>query len=126
MSILPTLSVSIRDKNHCSLPMNLPGEICIEGDGLAEGYLFRDELTNKKFITDLNGNRVYCSGDLGRILSNGDLEYLGRMDEQIKIRGFRIEPGEIEERLRELDEIKDAYVLAKKEENAKTLCLYYF
>lgn len=121
---LPTLSVSIRDKNHCSLPMNLPGEICIEGDGLAEGYLFRDELTNKKFITDLNGNRVYCSGDLGRILSNGDLEYLGRMDEQIKIRGFRIEPGEIEERLRELDEIKDAYVLAKKEENAKTLCAY--
>ena len=75
------------------------GEICISGAGLARGYLNREELTAEKFVTaEIDGQavRIYRSGDLGRRRSDGALEFLGRMDQQLKIRGFRVEPGEIE------------------------------
>lgn len=123
---IPTLSVSIRNKAYKRMPINVAGEICVLGEGLAEGYLNREELTAQKFIADPynSSKRMYCSGDLGRLLPNGDIEYLGRIDNQIKIRGFRIEIGEIEAQLCKQPEIKDAVVLPKLENQSNTLYAY--
>jgi len=80
------------------VPPGAPGELCIGGAGLAEGYLGRPELTAERF-TVIDGQRYYRSGDRARIRSDGRLEFLGRHDDQVKLRGFRIELGEIEARL---------------------------
>jgi amino acid adenylation domain-containing protein len=83
------------------VPIGVTGELYIGGDGLARGYLNRPELTAEKFIPnpiseDLSKDRLYKTGDLGRYLPDGNIEFLGRIDDQVKIRGFRIELGEIE------------------------------
>jgi amino acid adenylation domain-containing protein len=97
---IPDLQVYILDDNQQLLPIGVPGEMHIGGAGLAEGYLKRPELTAEKFIpnpfSNKIGERLYKTGDLARYLSNGDIEYMGRIDRQVKIRGFRIELGEIE------------------------------
>lgn len=82
------------------VPIGVPGELHIGGDGLGRGYLNRPELTAEKFIpnpfTDNSAARLYKTGDLARYLPNGEIEYIGRIDHQVKVRGFRIELGEIE------------------------------
>lgn len=92
------------------------GEITIGGDGVAKGYWNRPELTTEKFITNKFSNNkeeiLYRTGDLGKLLSNNEIECLGRLDQQVKIRGHRIEPGEVEQALLSLDRIKSAVVLA--------------
>ncbi|WP_289661661.1 non-ribosomal peptide synthetase [Flavobacterium panacagri] len=92
------------------------GEIVIGGDGVAKGYWNRPELTAEKFIKNkfsANDEEIlYRTGDLGKILPNNEIECLGRLDQQVKIRGHRIEPGEVEQVLMSLDEIKSAVVLA--------------
>ncbi|HEX3028864.1 MAG TPA: amino acid adenylation domain-containing protein, partial [Clostridia bacterium] len=96
--------------------IGVPGELCIAGDGLARGYLNNPGLTQKKFIDNPFGDgKLYRTGDLGRFLPDGNIEYLGRMDEQVKIRGFRIELGEIDSVLRKADYIKDTAVIAKED-----------
>lgn len=104
----------------------IPGEICIGGDGLARGYLNKPELTEKKFIPNPFGTgKLYRTGDLGRWLPDGNMEYLGRIDEQVKIRGFRIELGEIESVLRGIRTITDAVVVSQKDHaGADALCAY--
>jgi amino acid adenylation domain-containing protein len=103
-------------KNLCGI--DVPGELCIAGDGLARGYLNNDGLTKQKFIKNPFGyGMLYKSGDLARWRSDGNIEYLGRMDKQVKIRGFRIEPAEVEEAIRKTDGIKDCAVVVREDRN---------
>ncbi|WP_074048736.1 non-ribosomal peptide synthetase [Paenibacillus ihumii] len=94
-------------------PIGVPGELCGGGEGLARGYLNREELTKEKFVESpfRPGERMYRTGDLARWTAEGTIEYLGRIDEQVKIRGHRIEPGEITQAMLAQEEIKEAYVL---------------
>jgi len=98
-------------------PVGISGEICVGGAGLARGYLNQPELTAQKFIKDPFSEdpkaRLYKTGDLGRWLPDGKIEYQGRIDEQVKIRGYRIELGEIESILNQSDQISQGVVLAK-------------
>jgi amino acid adenylation domain-containing protein len=92
----------------------LVGELCIGGAGVARGYLNRPELTKEKFIAHPEFGRLYRTGDLVRELADGNLEYQGRVDNQLKIRGFRVEPGEIEAVMRQHPAIKDAVVTPRQ------------
>ncbi len=109
---LANVRMYVLDTHLNVLPIGIPGEIHIGGIGLARGYLNRPELTQEKFIPNpfTPGERLYKTGDLGRWLPTGDLEFLGRLDRQTKIRGFRIELGEIEAALMELPEVRRATV----------------
>ncbi len=93
-------TVYVLDRKLQPVPIGVPGELFIGGDGVARGYLKQPELTAQKFIPNPfrpgTTDRLYRTGDLVRYLPDGNLEFLGRMDEQVKIRGFRVEPGEIE------------------------------
>ncbi|WP_328644146.1 non-ribosomal peptide synthetase [Amycolatopsis sp. NBC_00348] len=91
---IPGWAIEVVDARHRPLPPGLPGEIAVGGAGLAHGYLGRDDLTAERFVTG-GGRRRYLSGDLGRLLPDGRLEHLGRLDSQVKLRGYRIELDEI-------------------------------
>lgn len=108
--------------------VGIPGELCIAGDSMSAGYINNKELTSKQFVTcpDLPNQKIYKTGDLVRWLPNGTLEYLGRIDDQVKVRGMRIELSEIENRLRNVDSIKDAVVaLVEDTKGDKQLSAYY-
>ncbi len=105
--------IRILDDARRELPIGVTGEITIGGDGVARGYLNRPELTAERFVADPYGPpgaRLYRTGDRGRWLPEGQLECLGRNDDQIKLRGFRMEPGEIEAALLQQPEIEHAAV----------------
>ena len=129
--------VYILDRNNRPQPVGVPGELCIAGDGLARGYLFRPELTEEKFIPNpfssidkaqqsaVRSPLMYKTGDLARWLPDGNIEFLGRIDHQVKIRGFRIELGEIESQLMKHEGIKEAVVVARDDQGgSKYLCAY--
>jgi amino acid adenylation domain-containing protein len=96
---IPDLQLYLLDRYLQPVPVGVPGEIFVGGAGVANGYLHRPELSAQRFIDNPFGSKsapkLYRSGDLARWLSNGDIEYLGRIDTQIKLRGYRIEPNEI-------------------------------
>jgi len=98
------------------LPVGIAGEICIGGVQVARGYFNRADLTTRQFIKDpfseREGARLYRTGDIGRWLEDGNIEYLGRADEQVKVRGYRIEPGEVEYALAAVAGIDGALVMA--------------
>jgi acyl carrier protein len=96
----------------------------VGGEGVCLGYLNRPELTEEKFVENpyIKGDRLYRSGDMGRYLGSGDIEYLGRLDQQVQIRGYRVEPAEIEARLMESRMIREAVVIPL--EDNKSLCAY--
>jgi acyl carrier protein len=105
--------LSIRTPWGSECPALVPGELCIGGDGVTDGYLHRPELTAERFVTDARGARWYRTGDLVRRLGDGTLEFLGRIDHQVKLRGHRIELGEIESVLLRQDGVKQAVVVAR-------------
>ncbi|MBI5804930.1 amino acid adenylation domain-containing protein [candidate division TA06 bacterium] len=115
------------DKYGKPVPIGVPGEILLGGEGVTRGYLGRPELTAEKFIQDpfTGRGRLYRSGDLARWRTDGNIEFLGRADQQLKIRGFRIEPGEIEAKLMSHPSISEAAVAALAgEDGNKYLCAY--
>jgi pristinamycin I synthase-3/4 len=116
---IPDLGLYVLDPWLRPAPIGVPGELVVGGAGLARGYLGRPELTAERFVPDpvsgRAGARLYRSGDLGRFLPDGDVEYLGRIDHQVKIRGFRIELGEIQAALEEHPAVRQAIVLPKEE-----------
>ncbi|MGL4590184.1 MAG: amino acid adenylation domain-containing protein, partial [Mycoplasmatales bacterium] len=113
-----------RDNMLCGTGMI--GEIYVGGVGLARGYRNHEELTNEKFIDNPFGTgRLYKTGDLGRILRDGSIEYLGRTDSQVKIRGFRIELAEIENVIKAVSGVDDAVVIVREKANQKDLNAYF-
>lgn len=107
--------------------IGIPGELCITGNSLSVGYLNQPELTNEKFVPcpfEEGDSKMYLTGDLCRMLPDGNIEFLGRIDKQVKIRGYRIETGEIEQQLTQLDEIKEAVVLARTVGSETVLCAF--
>ena len=110
--------IYILDRVLQPIPVGVPGELYIGGAGLARGYLNRPELTREKFISDPFSNepgaRLYRTGDRARYLSDGNIEFLGRIDYQVKIRGFRIELGEIEALLSRHPAVRESVVLSKQ------------
>ena len=114
--------VYILDKRKRPCPVGIPGELCISGQGLARGYLRREALTAERFqvtppeLVDAGaGARLYMSGDLARYDEEGNIEFLGRIDNQVKIRGLRIELGEIETALQQHEAIAECCVLARED-----------
>lgn len=118
-------SVTVRDEQLRPVPVGFPGEILVGGSGLAIGYLGKRELTAKRFVIDpITGERLYCSGDLGRLRPDGELVHLGRIDNQVKVRGFRIELGEVASVLESVPGVTTAAVvvggdIAKDPANAR-------
>ena len=112
---IPDLDLYVLDSALDPSPAGLPGELYIGGDGVARGYLRRPELTAERFIPHpwRPGTLLYKSGDLARRTADGDLEYLGRADQQVKVRGFRIELGEIEAALSRHPGVAHCAVIAR-------------
>jgi len=114
---LANVQTYILDRHLQPVPIGVPGELHIGGAGLARGYLNRPELTEQKFIpnpfSNSPGSRLYKTGDLARYLPDGNIEYIGRIDNQVKNRGFRIELGEIEAVLMQHPDIREAVVIAR-------------
>lgn len=132
------LKVYILDQQGKCCPIGIPGEICISGVGVARGYLNRPELTAEKFVENTLNNtlndtfpesmafgRLYKTGDQGRWLPDGNIEFLGRVDHQVNIRGYRIELGEIENCLSQYHKISDVVITAQtNRDNEIYLCAY--
>ena len=112
--------IFILDNKLQPVPIGVPGELHIGGLGLAQGYLNRPQLTAEKFIEDpfgkQSGDRLYKTGDRARFLSNGEIEYLGRVDNQVKIRGHRLEPDEIEAVLNKHEHVNRSVVVAQEDQ----------
>ncbi len=112
------------------VPINVPGELYIGGDGLARGYFNRPEIDDEKFIPNIfsneSGARLYKTGDLARYLPDGTIELIGRADNQVKIRGFRIELGDIESTLSQHPAVREAVVVVREDlgEGDKRLIAY--
>jgi fengycin family lipopeptide synthetase D len=100
--------VYIVDREGQLQPIGVPGELCIAGESLARGYLNQPELTSKAFVS--SPKRMYKTGDRARWIPDGQIEYLGRIDQQVSIRGYRIEPGEIEQCILQQTSVKEAVV----------------
>ena len=113
---LPNVRIFVLDRDLQPLPVGVPGEICIAGVAVGEGYWQQPEKTAAAFVAcpfpEAGTGKMYRTGDLGRWLADGSIEFLGRLDQQVKVRGFRIEPGEIEEVMTQHPAVQDAAVVA--------------
>ncbi len=120
--------LTIVDEHLCPVPIGVPGELCLSGKGIARGYLNRPELTRERFIPNPfcegdDDGRLYRTGDLTRWLADGNVEYLGRIDNQVKVRGYRVELGEIEAQLDRHPMVGESVVVPR--EQTGQLVAYY-
>jgi amino acid adenylation domain-containing protein len=127
---LANTKVYILDPGKEPVPVGIIGELYVGGESVARGYLNRQSLTEERFLPDpfisAPSSRMYKTGDLGRWLDDGSIEFLGRNDFQVKIRGFRIELGEIEAQLADFPGVAQAAVVALEDPgNEKRLFAYY-
>jgi len=125
---LPRARAYVVGRNLRPLPVGVPGELCIGGDGVASGYLGQPEQTQERFLpdpfADETAARLYRTGDRVRALADGDLEFLGRTDDQVKIRGYRIEPGEIQSVLGTHPAVRQCAVIARPSGDDHELVAY--
>lgn len=109
--------IHLLDRDARPVPIGVPGEVFIGGDGVARGYIGRPELTAERMVpdpfSDRSGGRLYRTGDLARYLDNGKIEFIGRLDFQLKVRGFRIEAGEVEAALARHPAVRQCAVVAR-------------
>ena len=130
---IQNIQLMILDKQHNQLPVGVTGELYISGVGLARGYLNRDDLTGKSFLSnphakqesDTHYRRMYKTGDMARWLADGTIEYLGRNDHQVKIRGLRVELGEIETAMLAYAGVNDAVVMTGEQHEQAFLIGYF-
>ena len=132
--VLPGRQVHVLDGNLNPVPMGVAGELYIGGELLARGYVNRPELTAERFIANPfaddvahghgTGSRLYRTGDIVRWNERGQLEYLGRIDDQIKVRGFRVELGEVESQLLQVPGVREAVVVARETPQGMQLAGY--
>ncbi|WP_223217596.1 condensation domain-containing protein, partial [Paraburkholderia phenoliruptrix] len=120
----------VLDRRGALVPIGMPGELCVGGKGLALGYVGRDALTLEKFVErqiDPDGpiERLYRTGDKVRWNEAGELEFLGRFDSQVKVRGFRVEPAEIEAAIQRFPRVRDASVVAERDEEGRNKLAAY-
>lgn len=123
---LKNYSVYIVNEKDQLNPIGVPGELLIETEGLSEGYLNLPEKTAEVFVkTHLTDHLVYRSGDIVKLLEDGNIEFVGRKDSQVKIRGYRVEMGEIEDKLLQVDFVEDGAIVARDVNGDKVLVAYY-
>ncbi|MGG4267118.1 amino acid adenylation domain-containing protein [Peribacillus simplex] len=125
--MIPTLKGIVLDENLNRVPKGVLGELYISGPGVSKGYLKKEELTSERFINIkfISDEIYYKTGDIVRLLPNGELEFKGRNDHQIELRGHRIELGEIENKLSQIEGIREVVILPKGESEDNTyLCAY--
>ena len=120
--------IYILNPNKKLLPLNVPGELYIGGDGVSEGYMNRPDLTSKNFIDSpfIEGKKIYNTNDLAYYTNSGDIVHLGRTDFQVKVRGYRVELGEIEEVIQKNPNIINTCVSLKKIENGHEILVAYY
>lgn len=119
-------TVYIVSSNGKIQPKGVPGELWVGGDGVSKGYLNRKDLTREKFIPNPFGKgKVYKTGDLVRLLPDGNIEFIGRIDNQVKIRGFRVEISEIENVVKQYPGVSKFYTLVKEVNGSKILITYF-
>jgi thioester reductase-like protein len=121
-------AVYIVNEENQLCPINVPGEIYISSLALAKGYLNQEAKTKEVFIDNpfKTNSVIYKSGDIGRILEDGVIEYVGRKDSQVKVRGHRIEIGEIEDSLAKYPQIQDVVIIPKKDHGNGTILVGYY
>ncbi len=119
----------IVDSDLQPVPIGVPGELCMSGAGLTDGYFNQPQQTAEKFVPNpfstQPGARLYRTGDLACFLPDGNIEFLGRIDHQIKIRGFRVEPAEVEAATRKLEKVKQAVVVPEDSPSGEKIVAAY-
>lgn len=124
---IPTLTAYLLDEQLRLVPAGVVGELYVGGAGISRGYLGKEALTKERFIPNpfSKGTRLYKTGDHARLLASGDLEYRGRIDDQVQLRGFRVELGEIAYQLTNHSEVEEAVVLTRERGEDKALIAWY-
>jgi amino acid adenylation domain-containing protein len=127
---IPNLTVWVLDSSLQPAPIGIPGEIYLAGRSLARGYIGQPALTAERFIPGIwgceMGGRLYRTGDIGKYLPDGNIQFLGRMDEQVKINGFRVELAEVEQAIRGISSVKDAICIVQREDTGRATRLLAF